>query len=268
MNAKDTAAGDLPMDEGPAKRDANQMGGFAKGLAVIEAFGRGRAVMSISETARVCGLDRATARRCLLTLVNAGYASSDGRLFELTPHILRLGHSYLSASLPRLIGPSLEQLAGKLGESCSAAVLDASDIVYVARVAQHRMIGVGLHAGSRLPAYCTAMGRVLLAALPVDQSRALITAAPRVAITDRTLTDVDAIMAELDVVRANGYALIDGELELGSRAVAVPLLNITGSTVAAINVGVQAARVSVEQLRQELVSHLLETQAYLSEILP
>jgi IclR family pca regulon transcriptional regulator len=272
MDDKDTAAAGSSMDEdsgaAPARRDANQMGGFAKGLAVIEAFGRGRPVMSISDTARVCGLDRATARRCLLTLVNAGYATSDGRLFELTPRILRLGHAYLSASLPRLIGPSLEQLAGTLRESCSAAVLDGSDIVYVARVAQHRLMGVGLHAGSRLPAYCTAMGRVLLAALPVQQSRALIAAVPRQAYTDRTLTDVDAIMAELETVRANGYALIDGELESGSSAVAVPLLNISGATVAAINVGVQAARVSNEQLRNEVVPQLLRTQTYLSEILP
>jgi IclR family pca regulon transcriptional regulator len=272
MNANNTAADEFAPDEDasalPMKRDANQMGGFAKGLAVIEAFGRGRPVMSISETARVCGLDRATARRCLLTLVNAGYASSDGRLFELTPRILRLGHSYLSASLPRLIGPSLERLAVTLRESCSAAVLDGGDIVYVARVAQHRMMGIGLHAGSRLPAYCTALGRVLLAALPIEQSRSLLEATARVAITDRTLVDVDLIMAELNTVRTSGFAMIDGELESGSRAVAVPLLNIAGNTVAAINVGVQAARVSVVQLREELMPQLLKTQAYLAEILP
>jgi IclR family pca regulon transcriptional regulator len=261
---------DPRIDKEPAAkgRDSDQMGGFAKGLAVIEAFGKGRMSMTIAETARICGLDRATARRCLLTLVNAGYATSDGRQFELTPRILRLGHSYLSAPLPRLIQPSLERMSNTLRESCSAAVLDGNEIVYIARVAQHRLMGVGLHPGSRLPAYCTAMGRVLLAALPPEQARSLLASAERPAITERTLTEVDALMAELAKVRAQGYAVIDGELEAGARALAVPLHNISGATVAAINVGVQASRISVQQLEGEFLPLLREIQAYLAEILP
>jgi IclR family pca regulon transcriptional regulator len=247
-------------------RDANQMGGLAKGLAVIEAFSSGRA-MTIADIARASGLDRATARRCLLTLVSAGYASSDGRQFTLTPRILRLGHSYLAASLPRLIHPSMERLALKTQESCSAAVLDGHEIVYVARVAHHRLIGVGLHPGSRLPAYCTVLGRVLLAALPEDECRALLEGSERPAITGRTLTGVDELMEELARVRADGYALIDGEVEPGSRSVGVPLFNVAGRTVAALNVGAKSASVTIEELREEFLPRLFETQAELRHIL-
>jgi PcaR/PcaU/PobR family beta-ketoadipate pathway transcriptional regulator len=165
------------------------MGGFAKGLAVIEAYGRKRESLTIAEVARLSGLDRASARRCLLTLVKGGYAKTDGRYFELTPRILRLGHSYLAASLPRLVQPTLDRLADSLRESCSASVLDGTEIVYIARAAQHRMIGVGLHRGSRLPAYCTSMGRVLLAAAPPEQARALLLESDRKAITALTITD-------------------------------------------------------------------------------
>jgi IclR family pca regulon transcriptional regulator len=167
------------------------MGGFAKGLAVIEAYGRGRSSLTIAEVARLAALDRASARRCLLTLVNAGYATTDGRYFELTPRILRLGYSYLAASLPRLIQPSLSQLADKLRESCSAAVLDGSEIVYIARAAQHRLMGVGLHPGSRLPAYCTWMGRVLLASLLPEQAQQILQSSDRKKMTARTLTTIE-----------------------------------------------------------------------------
>lgn len=250
-----------------ARGDANQMGGFAKGLAVIEAFGNGRR-MTIADIARICGLDRATARRCLLTLVNAGYATSDGRQFELTPRILRLGHAYLAAPLPQLIHPSLDKLAATLGESCSAAVLDGGEVVYVGRVAQHRLMGVGLHAGSRLPAYCTGLGRVLLAAQPPEQARRVLAASERPQVTDKTITDLDALMAELAKVAQQGYAFIDGELEAGSRAVAVPLRNIAGETVAAVNVAAPATRLTDERLQQTVLLAMREMQAYLAEILP
>src|ERR1700723_3586161 len=140
----------------------DQLGGFAKGLAVIEAYGRGRSSLTIAEVAKLSGLDRASAPRCLLTLVNRGYATTDGRYFELTPRVLRLGYAYLAASLPTLIQPTLDSLASTLRESCSASVLDGTEIVYVARAARHRLIGVGLVSGSRRARYCTSMARVLL----------------------------------------------------------------------------------------------------------
>ena len=263
MPTDDTAP--LPARAG---RDGDQMGGFAKGLAVIEAFGTSRKAMTIAEIGRISGLDRAAARRCLLTLVNGGYASTDGRYFELTPRILRLGHAYLAASLPRLIQPTLDRLADDVRESCSACVMDGGEVVYVARAARHRLIGVGLHPGSRLPAYCTSMGRVLLAALPTEQARAVLTASERTAYTKRTLTDVDALMDELAKVRTLGYAIIDQELEAGSRSIAVPVMNLSGRTVAAVNIGVHAVRAAPERLIGEFLPHLREAQRQLAAILP
>lgn len=253
-----------------APRPANagdQMGGFAKGLSVIEAYGRGRSSLTIAEVARLSGLDRASARRCLLTLVNRGYATTDGRYFELTPRILRLGHTYLSASLPSLIQPSLDALATDLGESCSASVLDGKEIVYIARASRHRLMGVGLHAGSRLPAYCTSMGRVLLAALPLDISRSIITQSDRQPMTERTLTDVGHLMGELDRIRADGYSIIDQEVEIGAMSISVPIRNMAGRTMAAVVVAVHATPATSMRLRTEILTRLLVTQAQLAEIL-
>jgi IclR family pca regulon transcriptional regulator len=129
-------------------------------------------------------------------------------------------------------------------------------------------MGVGLHAGSRLPAYCTAMGRVLLAALPPDHARQLLEAGERPQVTDKTITDVDELMAELRKVAGQGYALIDGELEAGSRAVAVPLRNITGETVAAVNVASPSSRLTDQRLHDVVLPALRDMQSYLSEILP
>lgn len=255
----------------PAERQyqsADRMGGFAKGLAVIEAFGKGRDTLTIAEVARLSGLDRASARRCLLTLVEAKYASTDGRYFQLTPRILRLGHAYLGASLPRLIQPSLDQLADELKESCSAAVLDASEIVYIARAAHHRIIGPGLRPGSRLPAFCTSLGRVLLAALPADQAKAILNSSERPAFTAHTLTKITELMAELKRVRENGYAIIDEEMEIGSRSIAVPIRNFQGQTVAAITVAVHAVRADHDRLINEILPRMLATQSQLAAILP
>ena len=251
-----------------AVRDADKMGGFAKGLAVIEAFGKGRSAQTIADIARSAGLDRAVARRCLLTLVAAGYATTDGRLFELTPRILRLGHAYLAASLPRLIQPSLDALADSLRESCSASVLDGPEVVYIARASRHHTMGAGLHRGSRLPAYCTSMGRVLLASLPKDQMLTILKSAERPAITERTLTKIPELTAEIDRVRAQGYSIIDQEIETGSRSISAPVFNLSGQTVAAINVGAHAARATLERLETEVLPKLLETQRYLAGILP
>jgi IclR family pca regulon transcriptional regulator len=204
----------------------------------------------------------------LLTLVNAGYASTDGRYFELTPRILRLGNAYLAAPLPRLIQPSLDSLAQTLNASCSASVLDGTEIVYIARAAHHLLIAGGLHAGSRLPAYCTAMGRVLLAALPPEQSQALLVQSERRAVTARTLTDVDALVAELDRVRLSGFCLIDQEVEIGSMSVAAPIRTTQGRTVAAFVVALHATPESAARIRTEILPRMLEVQRQIADILP
>jgi len=249
-------------------RDVDRMGGFAKGLSVIEAFGEGRNRLTIAEVARLANLDRASARRCLLTLVEKGYAFTDDRYFELTPRILRLGHSYLAASLPRLIRPSLDWLADEIRESCSAAVLDGTEVVYIARASHHRIVGAGLHPGSRLPAYCTSLGRVLLANLPEEQARDVLESSDRQRFTDNTLTTVKALMAELKKVRAQGYAYIDQELEQSSRSIAVPVRNFSGETVAAVTVGLHVSRGTPERIMGEILTAMLSMQAQLAEVLP
>ncbi len=246
-------------------RGAELMAGLAKGLAVIEAFGAGeRERLTITTAARLTGLNRATARRCLLTLVEHGYANFDGKFFTLAPRILRLGYAYLSlASLPRQLQPFLERLSEETQESCSAAILDGDEIVYIARAAQKRVMSIGLSVGSRLPAYCSSMGRVLLAALPEESMVALLESTPRKALTQRTLTSVPDLLCEIRKTRKQGYAIVNQELELGLRSIAVPILNDAGETIAALNTGILAARESAERMRAEILPRLLETQCRL-----
>ncbi len=249
-------------------RETDFIGGFAKGLRVIEAFGETKPRLTITDIARETGLDRATARRCLLTLAELGYAAYDGKFFELTPKILRLGHAYLSATpLPRLVQPFLDQLSETVGQSASASVLDGADIVYVARAAQKRVMSISLTAGSRLPAYCASMGRVLLAALPEAEARAIIAASDRKANTPFTKTDPDALLDELSKVRKQGFALIDQELEIGLRSIAVPLENARGRTVAALNIGAPAAHAAAEEMVERYLPAMRAVQAALRPLL-
>ncbi len=249
-----------------AKRgEGDGMGGFGKGLSVIEAFGREHDRLTIAEAARLTGLDRATARRCLRTLVHGGFATLEGTHYALTARILRLGYAYLAgAPLPRLVQPSLERLAAETQESCSVCVLDGAEIVYVARASVRRVMSVGLSVGSRLPAYCASMGRVLLAALPEAEARAVLSSAPRPKLTPHTETRVSELLKVLEVVRARGYALVDQELELGLRSIAVPLRGRSG-VVGAVNVGAQAARVTVKTMKDSMLPAL---QALASDLAP
>lgn len=227
------------------------MGGLSKGLRVIEAFSAEEPRLTIATAAERAGLDRATARRCLLTLADLGYADYDGKFFTLTPHVLRLGTACLATMpLPGLVQPWLDRLSGMLGESSSVAILDRAEIVYVARAAQKKVMSIALMPGSRLPAFCTSMGRVLLAALPEADARAAL--GPMTARTPHTLTDADAVMARVAQARAEGYATIDQEVELGLRSIAVPLMNARGRVVAAMNLGLPATHASVGDLQRYL----------------
>ena len=212
------------------------MGGLAKGLSVIETFSADHPRQSISEVAAASGLDRATARRCLLTLAHHGYADYDGKFFTLTPRILRLGTACLATMpLPQIVQPHLDRLSAEIGESSSVSILDGAEIVYIARAAQKKVMSIALMPGSRLPAYCTSMGRVLLAFSP--DMDAILGNGLLPARTPHTLTDPDAIKAEIARVRSQGYGSIDQEVELGLRSIAVPLMNARGHVVAALNVG-------------------------------
>lgn len=248
--------------------DSDIMAGFAKGLAIIQAFGEDRTRLSISEAAQITGLDRATARRCLLTLVHLGHAEYDGKFFSLTPRILRLGHSYLSAMpLPRIVQPFLDRLSEETGESASASVLDGTEIIYLARASQKRVMSINLMPGTRLPAYRASMGRVLLAALPRSEARAILEASARVKVTAHTQTDLKALLAELDRVAAQGYAINDQELEIGLRSIAVPLRDARGAVVAAVNVGTQAARIDVKGMIARYLPLMLRVQRDLAPML-
>jgi IclR family pca regulon transcriptional regulator len=250
------------------EQDPNIVGGLTKGLAVIEAFDDARPKLAISDIAKITGYDRAACRRLLLTLVKLGYAGHDGKFFKLKPRIMRLGFAYLkSASLPSILQPSMDDLSRTTEESCSASVLDGTQIVYIARASKQRVMSINLSVGSRLPSYCSSMGRVLLAALPPTEARALLNETTLLKLTAHTLTDVEAIMATLDAVRRQGYSLIDEELELGLRSIAVPVLNNRGQVVAAINLGAQAARVSVERMMTEFLPKLRKTQGDLRQFI-
>lgn len=244
------------------------MGGLAKGLAVIETFAAERPRQSITDVASASGLDRATARRCLLTLSHLGYADYDGKFFTLTPRVLRLGTACLATMpLPQLVQPLLDSLSERLGESLSVSILDGADIVYVARAAQRKVISIALMPGSRLPAYCTSMGRVLLAAMAPDRASELLASHILPARTRHTLTDHHLILAELERVRRQGFALIDQEVELGLRSIAVPLMTVRGTVIAAVNVGVPATQVGVDDLVPLYLEALRSLQAELRAVL-
>lgn len=244
------------------------MSGLAKGLRVLEAFRVEQPRLSISQAADAAGLDRATTRRCLLTLAELGYAAYDGKYFTVTPKVLRLGTGCLATMpLPRIVQPVLDKLSEAIGQSTSVSVLDETEIVYVARAAQRSVMSISLMPGSRLPAYCTSMGRVLLAALDREEQTAVLEKSDRRARTALTLIEIDALMEELVSTRQRGYALIDQEVELGLRSIAVPVHNIRGQTVAALNVGLSASAASMEDLVERYLPALLSVQSELARML-
>ena len=250
--------------EDPAA-DGDFVRSLARGLDVLRSFSRDSAAQTLADVARRTGLTRATARRLLLTLDRLGYVRADGRHFRLTPKVLDIGYAFLSSlDLSDLAQPEMEALTRRTSESCSAAVLDATEIVYVARVPTRRIMALSLGLGSRLPAYATSMGRVLLAALPAPDLDAALSASELEALTPRTVTDPDALRAEIARVAAQGWALVDQELELGLRSIAAPLRDRTG-VVAALNLSAQAPRVGLEQMRRQLLPQLLEAAARITE---
>ena len=241
------------------------MGGLAKGLAAIETFSAERPRQSIAQVAEASGLDRATARRCLLTLAHLGYADYDGKFFTLTPRVLRLGTACLATMpLPQIVQPLLDELSERIGQSSSVSILDGDEIVYVARAAQRKVISIALMPGSRLPAYCTSMGRILLAALPEDQARGLLEGRALPARTPRTLTSAGAIMEQLAVIRVQGFSVIDQEVESGLCSIAVPLANARGQVVAAVNIGVSGFDMPADRLAAEYLPALRELQQRLA----
>lgn len=228
-----------------------------RGLAVIRTFDAAHPEQTLSEVAAATGVTRAAARRFLLTLAELGYVRSDGRYFSLTARVLELGYAYLSSlSLPEVAEPHLEALVAEIHESSSMSVLDGTDIVYVARVPVSRIMTVAISVGTRFPAYATSMGRVLLAGLPDDALAAVLERLEIAPLTSRTVASVEALRTELTRVRAQGWALVNQELEEGLRALAAPVRDPSGRVVAAVNVSAHATR-TLESMRRDLLPPLL-----------
>src|SRR5262249_60919972 len=223
-------------------------------------FGPVRERLTLAEVSRAPIRPRAASPRFLLTLVKLGYVRSDGREFSLRPRVLELGYAYLSGlTLPDVAGPHLEELVARLHESSSISILDGQHVVYVARVPTKRIMTVAISVGTRFPAYATSMGRVLLAALPPDALDQYLAEAVLEPLTANTVTDAGRLREILAEVAAQGYAIVDQELEEGLRAVAAPIRGAQDTGTAAINVSVHASRVSVDSLRADIVPALLET---------
>jgi IclR family transcriptional regulator, pca regulon regulatory protein len=231
-----------------------------RGLAVIRAFDAEHPDLSLSDVARATGLPRAAARRFLLTLVELGYVRTDGKLFALRPRILELGYAYLSSiALPDVAQPHLETLAAHVHESCSLSVLDNGEIIYVARVPTRRIMTVAINVGTRFPAYATSMGRVLLAALPPTDLEHYLTHTELRHLTPKTISDPTKLRTTLTKTAKDGYALVDQELEVGLRSIAVPIHDADGTVIAALNVSMHVGRGSADAARRELLPHLRDT---------
>jgi IclR family transcriptional regulator, pca regulon regulatory protein len=249
-----------------AARPAEFVQSLERGLAVIRSFSRERPALTLSEIADLTGLTRAAARRFLITLRDLGYVGSDGRLFSLRPRVLELGYSYLS-SLPiwDVAKPHLEDLAEKVRETTSASVLDGTDIVFVARVETKRIMAMTLGVGSRLPAWATAMGRVLLADMPPNDLEEYFEKVRLEPLSARTVTDEGELKGIIDRARIQGWTLVDQEVEEGVRSLAVPIRSPDGRTVAALTVCSHAFRVSVERIMDEFLPLVLETSKRITD---
>lgn len=239
--------------------DPNFMTSLARGLAVIQAFSQRRHHLTISQVSTTTGLSRAAVRRCLYTLAKLGFAGSDdNRHFFLRPRILALGHSYISSMpLATAAQPVLEHISHLLHESCSIATLDGIEIVYIARANVTRIMSIDLGVGSRLPAFCTSMGRAILANLPPEELESVLARVEFKRYTERTITNPAKLTQALRQIRRDGYSIIDQELEHGLRSMAVPIQNPSGKVVAALNIGAHAQRVSIQEMQTKFLPHLL-----------
>jgi len=256
-----------PIVASPAKRiealtgDPNFMTSLARGLAVIHAFQERKRHLTIAQISHRTEIPRAAVRRCLHTLMKLGYVTTDGRTYSLLPKVLTLGHAYLSSTpLAVTAQPILDRLSEQLHEA-----LEGDEVLYVARSATpQRLISVDLSVGSRLPAYCTSMGRILLAALDDAALDEYLDRADLQIKTSRTLHTPEALRESIKEIRRQGWVIIDQELEVGLRSLAVPLKDSAGQVLAALNVGTHAGRVSRQELETRFLPVLLEASRELS----
>jgi IclR family pca regulon transcriptional regulator len=256
-------------EEIDALTDPSFMTSLARGLAVIRAFSDQRRSLTIAQISHKTGIPRAAVRRCLYTLKQLGYADAEANNFSLKPKVLTLGYSYLS-STPLTVSaqPYLNQISRTLNESCSLAVLDEDQVLYVARSATSRIMSVALNTGSRLPAYCTSLGRTLLAHLSPQALDAYLDRVELKAYTERTVVSRQRLKEILAGVRQAGYAIVEEELEVGLRSMAVPVRGASGEVIAALNIGAQAMRVSSRRMKTEFLPVLQRGAQELAVLLP
>ena len=240
-----------------APPDKNFVASLQKGLDVLTCFGRQHSRLTVSEVGRLTRSSPASARRSLLTLQTLGYLDSDGKRFWMLPKALLVAHAYLaSRPAPSLAQPLLDALSERTRESASLGMLQGDDAIIIARSTARRSLSTGLGIGSRLPPYCAALGRVLLAGLPPEEAARRVRAMPRTRLTARTVTDVGEVLALVARCREEGYASNDGELELGVRSMAVPVRDRSGEVTAAMSIAVRAERMTLAEVRETFLPAL------------
>ena len=239
-----------PADAALSPDDRDFVTALASGLDVILAFDEAHPRMTLSEVATRTGMNRARARRFLLTLHALGYVRKDHRHFELAPRVLKLGYAFLSANnYQHLIQQVLEDITAESGESSSLGVLDGDEVTYVARSAsRQRLMAITLSVGTRLPAAYTSMGRMLLAQKTDDELDAFIERTTLERFTDKTITDKAELKRAILQARQQGYAIVDQELDSGLRSLAVPAFDANGELIGAINISTNAARIDHDTL--------------------
>ena len=241
---------------------------LARGLAVMRAFREQNDRLTLSDVSRITGLSRAAVRRSLLTLEALGYAESSGRYFSLSPQVLTLAQAYLSSSpVPRVAQSFLEKVSERLGESCSLSILHHDEVIYIARSAKKRIGSLHRDVGTHLPAHCTSMGRVLLAALSDRELDAFLGHAKLESYTRNTITDADELRAAIDKVRRSNYCLVDEELEIDLRTLAIPIQNAPGRVIAAMNIGARASLTSRKQMLDDFLPVMREAAANMRPLL-
>lgn len=250
----------------PAERD--HVAGLANGLRAIEAFSSDRQLMTVAEVARQTGFTRAATRRYLLTLTAAGYAQFDGKRFQLTSRVLRLGHAYISSvALPQVAQPIVEELGHKTEESIALSILEGTESLTIATSAPRRIVGIFTRIGTHLPAFSTATGRVVLAGKSDEAIEQMLRSTAIEKLTQKTKTSPTQIWEEVRRIRKSGYALNDEEVEAGLRVIAVPVRNSAGAVVAGLCVSTYAGRYRIDQLRNRFLDDLLAASERLRQLI-
>ncbi|MEL7938805.1 IclR family transcriptional regulator domain-containing protein [Pseudomonas delhiensis] len=254
--------------ETPGVHPRDLIAGLQKGLALMQLFSAERPRLSVPEAARLSGLTPSAARRFLLTLVHEGFAETDSRHYWLTPKALRIGQAYVdSAQLPRMLRPIVEQVARQTQEHVSVGTRDGDEIVHVVRSRYSHIASLSIRPGSRVPMYCTASGRLWLAALDQAALDAYFERNPPRALTPYTLTDLAALKAEITKVAQQGYCLVDQEYEIGMRVIGVPLPDRSGRLRASLAITTHASRLGLDEMRLRYLPALYEAQALLRPVL-